>query len=45
MSIQESSELEQTRTQKEMAHYDILIARANYFPNISARAREREFGE
>lgn len=36
MAIQESSELEQARTQKEMAHYDALIARANYFPNISA---------
>lgn len=36
MAIQESSKLEQARTQKEMAHYDVLIARANYFPNISA---------
>lgn len=45
MAIRESSELDQVRTQKEMAHYDTLIVRANNSPNISARVREREFGE
>ncbi len=36
MAIQNNKALEQARTKVEMAGYDRKIARANYFPNISA---------
>ena len=36
MAIQQSKELEQARTQVQMAAYDRKIALANYFPSISA---------
>jgi len=36
MAVEASRELDQARTQVEMAGYDRKIARANYFPNISA---------
>lgn len=36
MAIDNNKELEQARTKVEMAGYDKKIARANYFPNISA---------
>ena len=36
MAIQQSKELQQARTQIEMASYDRKIALANYFPSVSA---------
>ena len=36
MAIQQSNELQQARTQIEMASYDRKIALANYFPSVSA---------
>lgn len=36
MALQNDKELEQSRTEIEMAGYDRKIARANYFPKISA---------
>ena len=36
MALQASKDLEQARTQVEMAGYDRKIALANYFPNVSA---------
>lgn len=36
MAIQNNKTLEQARTKVEMAAYDRKIARANYFPNVSA---------
>lgn len=36
MAVQNDKDLEQARTKLEMAGYDRKIARANYFPNISA---------
>ena len=36
MAIQQSKELSQARIQSEMAGYDRKIARANYFPKVSA---------
>ena len=36
MAISNNKTLEQSRTQVEMAGYDRKIARANYYPNISA---------
>ena len=36
MAISRNHELEQARTRIEMARYDRNIARAQYFPNISA---------
>ena len=36
MAIANNKGLEQARINKEMAHYDRAIARANYFPNINA---------
>ena len=36
MAVQQSKDLEQARTQIQMATYDRRIALANYFPNISA---------
>lgn len=38
MAVQNNKELEMSRVQIEMAGYDRKIARANYFPNISATA-------
>lgn len=38
MAIRNNKDLEQARTKVEMAGYDRKIARANYFPNISATA-------
>lgn len=36
MAVQQSKDLEQARIQVEMASYDRKIARANYFPSVSA---------
>ena len=36
MAVQQSKDLEQARTQIQMASYDRKIALANYFPNVSA---------
>jgi len=36
MAVDASRELDQAQTRLEMAHYDKRIARANYYPNISA---------
>ena len=36
MAVQQSKDLEQARSQIEMASYDRKIALANYFPNVSA---------
>ena len=36
MAVQNDKNLEQARTKVEMAGYDRKIARANYFPNVSA---------
>ena len=36
MAVQQSKDLEQARTQIEMASYDRKIALANYFPSVSA---------
>ena len=36
MAVEASRDLDEARTQVEMAGYDQKIARANYFPNISA---------
>lgn len=38
MAIRNNKDLDQARTKVEMAGYDRKIARANYFPNISATA-------
>ena len=36
LAVKNNKSLEQARISKDMAHYDRAIARANYFPNISA---------
>ena len=36
MALQNNKSIEQAKTRVEMAGYDRKIARANYFPNISA---------
>ena len=36
MAVDASRDLDQAQTRLEMAHYDKRIARANYYPNISA---------
>lgn len=36
MAVEASRDLDQAQTRLEMAHYDKRIARANYYPNISA---------
>lgn len=37
MAIQNNRAIEQAEINREMAHYDRAVARANYFPNISAQ--------